>query len=278
MARKPTIIVTGCSSGIGAYCANRLRTEGWSVIASARKPADIDRLRSEGYPTFFLDYRDDASIRAFFDAALDVTDGRLDALFNNGAYAQAGAVEDLPVDALREQFEANVFGWHQLTRLVVPVMRAQGAGRIIQTSSVLGLVPMPMRGAYCASKYALEALSLCMREELRDDNIHVSLIEPGPVPSRIATNALAYVEKYIDVAGSAHAERYEKRLAELRAGGTPDDPKNRALEGCYRALRHALTSKRPRHRYPVTPQTRIVAAALRVLPHDFFHRSLARRS
>lgn len=278
MQRKPTIIITGCSSGIGAHCANRLRQDGWTVIASARADSDIERLRAAGFDTFFMDYRDEASIRAFFEHAMNAAGGRVDALFNNGAHAQAGAVEDLPVEALREQFEANVFGWHELTRLAVPVMRAQGHGRIVQNSSVLGLVPLPLRGAYCASKFAVEALSLVMREELRGTGIHVSLIEPGPTPSRIATNALAFVEKYIDVDGSVHAQRYARRLAELRAGGTPDDPANRALDGCYRALRHAITARSPRHRYPVTPQTRTVAWALRILPHDVLHRMLARGS
>ena len=278
MQRKPTIIVTGCSSGIGAYCANRLRQDGWAVIASARSDADIARLAGEGFTVFPMDYRDEDSIRSFFGKAMEASGGRIDVLFNNGAHAQPGAVEDLPVEALREQFEANVFGWHILTRLVVPVMRAQGRGRIVQNSSVLGLVPLPLRGAYCASKFALEALSLVMREELRGTGIHVSLIEPGPVPSRMAANALAFVDKYIDVDSSAHAARYASRLAQLRDGGTPDDPANRALEGCYRALRHAITASTPRHRYRVTPQTRVVGWALRLLPHDLLHRLLARSS
>ena len=276
MQRKPTIVITGCSSGIGAYCAFRLHADGWSVIASARKDADIARLKAEGLAAFPMDYRDGQSVRSFFDAAMAETGGRIDALFNNGAHAQPGAVEDLPVEALREQFEANVFGWHELTRLVVPVVRENRAGRIVQNSSVLGLVPLPLRGAYCASKFALEALSLTMREELRGTGIHVSLIEPGPTPSRIAVNSLAFVEKYIDIKGSVHSDRYAKRLSQLEAGGTEDDPRNRALEGCYRALRHALTARSPRHRYPVTPQTRLVSLALRLLPHDILHRLIAR--
>ena len=181
----------------------------------------------------------------------------------------------MPVEALREQFEANLFGWHQLTRLVVPVMRAQKRGRIVHNSSVLGFVPVPLRGAYTASKYALEGLMLTLRQELDGSGIHVSLIEPGPVPSRFAINTLPFIEKHIDVTGSHFSEAYEKRLGQLQAGGTTDDG-GKALSWCYRALNAALTDVRPRAHYPVTPQTRAAAIMKRVLPHDMVYRLLAR--
>lgn len=275
MARKPTILITGCSSGIGAYCAKRLGADGWHVVTTARKQADLSRLRDEGFDTVYLDYRDMGSIETCFAETMALTGGRLDAVFNNGAHVQSGAVEDVPVEALREQFEANLFGWHALTCLAVPVMRGQGRGRIVHNSSVLGFVPVPMRGAYTASKYALEGLMLTMRQELYGSGIHVSLIEPGPVPSRLAANALPYVDKYIDVAGSYHAELYGRRLAELRAGGSPDDG-GKALSWCYRALNAALTDARPRAHYHVTPQTRIAAMGKRLFPHDLLYRLLAR--
>ena len=275
MSRKPVIAVTGCSSGIGAYCAQRLRDDGWHVVASARKPADLDRLRSGGFDAVYLDYREEDSIGAFFDYALASGDGRLDALFNNGAYAQPGAVEDVPIAALREQFETNLFGWHILTRLAVPVMRAQGRGRLVHCSSVVGFVPVPWRGAYTASKYALEGLMLTLRQELAGSGLHVSLIEPGPMPSRMAANALPYAEKYIDLENSIHAEAYRKRLAELESGGTPSRGL-RPLEPAYRALRRALTDGAPKPHYLVTPQTRIAAIGRRLMPPNALYRLLGR--
>jgi NAD(P)-dependent dehydrogenase (short-subunit alcohol dehydrogenase family) len=190
--QKKSILVTGCSSGIGAYCAHALDAEGWQVIASARTDEDVAELRAGGLEAFRLDYADSASIRQFFDRSMTVTDGRCDALFNNGGYGQVGALEDLPVEALRAQFDANFFGWHELTRLVLPVMRAHGRGRIVQCSSILGLVPMRFRGAYNASKHALEGLSVTLALELEGSGIHVSLIEPGAIDTRFRANALPH--------------------------------------------------------------------------------------
>ena len=163
-----TILVTGCSSGIGEYCAKALKTEGWRVFATARKPEDIAALQSAGFETFYLDYANEASIHACLSSVLAATGGTLDALFNNGAYAQAGAVEDVTTDVLRAQFEANFFGWHTLTRGIVPVMRKQGYGRIVNCSSILGRVAMPFRGPYAATKFALEGLMLCLKLELAE--------------------------------------------------------------------------------------------------------------
>ncbi len=247
------------------------------MFASARKEADLARLAGEGFETVYLDYREPDSIAAAFEKVMNATGGRLDALYNNGAYSQPGAVEDLPIAALREQFDANFFGWHELTSLAVPVMRRQGHGRIIHCSSVLGFVPAPLRGAYVASKYAIEGLMLTQRMELLGSGLHVSLIEPGPVPSMIAANALRYARKYIDLEGSVHAAAYGKRIAQLEAGGTPDD-KGRALASVYRALSHALTAARPQSRYHVTPQTRIAALGKWLLPTDLFYRLVAARA
>lgn len=275
MTRQPTILITGCSTGIGEYCAHRLREDGYRVFATARKTEDLKRLSDDGFDAFYLDYRDPVSIRATFDSVMEATGGRLDALFNNGAHAQPGAVEDLPVAALREQFEANVFGWHDLTGMAVPAMRRQGHGRIIHCSSILGLMPAPLRGAYVASKYALEGLMLTQRMELDGSGIHVSLIEPGPVPSKLATNGLVFARKYVDIENSVHAKAYEKRIAELEAGGTPDDG-GRAAGWVYRDLKHALTAAKPKPHYVVTPQARIGAFAKWLLPAALFYRLVAR--
>lgn len=277
MSQLSPVLITGCSTGIGRHCALRLRDDGYRVFATARKEEDLRRLGDEGVVPLYLDYREPASIRAAFDAVMEATGGRLDALVNNGAYAQPGAVEDLPVAALREQFEANLFGWHELTCMAVPAMRRRNAGRIVHVSSILGLAPAPLRGAYVASKHALEGLMLTQRMELDGSGIHVSLIEPGPVPSMMARTALVYARKYIDVAGSVHAEAYARRIAELEAGGTPDDG-GRAVGWVHAAMRHALTSGRPRPHYVVTPQARIAVAAKWLLPAGFFYRLAAARS
>ncbi len=272
--RRPTIIVTGASSGIGAHCARALHAEGWRVFATARRPQDIAAIEADGIECFYLDYREADSIAALVDAVLARTGGRLDALYNNGAYSQPGAVEDLPVSALREQFEANLFGWHDLTRRLVPVMRRQGHGRIVSCSSILGLVPARFRGAYAASKHALEGLMLCLRAELAGSGVHVSLIEPGPVESRIAVNARAWFERNIDHETSVHREAYQAQLARLRAGGTRSRLKLKP-DAVYAVLRHALLSPKPRPHYVVTVPARIGVVLKRLLPASLLYRILA---
>ncbi|MEL7131961.1 MAG: SDR family NAD(P)-dependent oxidoreductase, partial [Pseudomonadota bacterium] len=184
MAQK-SVLITGCSSGIGYAAAHGLRDAGWQVFASCRTADDCARLTAEGFTSPRIDYTDTPSIAAGLNDVLTATGGTLDALFNNGAFGTPGAVEDLPTDALRAIFEANFFGWHELTRQVIPVMRTQGHGRIVQCSSVLGFVTMPWRGAYNATKFALEGLTHTLRIEMRDTPIDVILIQPGPVTSTI---------------------------------------------------------------------------------------------
>ena len=270
-ANRRSILVTGCSTGIGAHCARALAAEGWDVHATARTPDDVAALRADGLTAHTLDYAEPETIRDTLGAVLERTGGRLGALFNNGAYSQPGAVEDLPIAALREQFEANLFGWAELTNRVVPVMRAQpagpfGRGRIVHCSSILGLVPFRWRGAYNASKFALEGLMLTQAMELRDASIHVAMIEPGPVRSHIALNALRHAERHIDVEASPHREAYGPALERLRRGGSLANPRAAGPEIVHRALRHALEARRPRYRYLVTREARIAAWSWRVLP------------
>ncbi|WP_157018798.1 SDR family oxidoreductase [Mesorhizobium xinjiangense] len=269
-----TIIVTGASSGIGAYCTRALKANGWRVFATARKPEDLARLEADGIEAFYLDYCDAASIAALVETMLERTGGTLDALFNNGAHAQAGAVEDLPMQALRDQFEVNFFGWHDLTRRIVPVMRRQGHGRIVHCSSILGLVPVKWRGAYAASKHALEGLMLCLRAELEGTGTHVSLIEPGPIESKMAANGLQWFEKYIDVDNSPHREAYQRQLERLRAGGTKSRFKLKP-DAVWSELRHALDSPRPRPHYVVTTPARTGVLLKRLLPASWLYRILA---
>ncbi|WEX10107.1 SDR family oxidoreductase [Chelativorans sp. AA-79] len=274
MNANGTILVTGASSGIGAHCARALKGDGWRVFATARRQEDLAALERDGIEAFYLDYAEPTSIAALVENVLGRTGGRLDALFNNGAHAQAGAVEDLPMEALRAQFEANFFGWHDLTRRIVPVMRAQGHGRIVHCSSILGLLPIKYRGAYTASKHAVEGLMLCMRAELAGSGIHVSLIEPGPVRSRIAINGLGWFERYIDVEGSVHGSEYRAQLARMKAGGSKSRLKL-GPEAVYKALRHALLHPQPRPHYVVTLPAKIGVALKRILPARLFYRLIA---
>jgi NAD(P)-dependent dehydrogenase (short-subunit alcohol dehydrogenase family) len=270
-----TILITGCSSGIGLCVARGLRSRGWRVFASARKPEDVARLASEGLESLQLDLDDAASISAAVDEVLLRTQGTLDALFNNGAYGQPGAVEDLSREVLRMQFETNLFGWHELTRLVLPAMRRQGHGRIIQHSSVLGFVALRYRGAYNASKYALEGLTDTLRLELRDSKIHVSLIDTGPVTSRFRENAHAALLRNIDRDNSVHREHYARVIKRLTTEGAVV-PFTLPPEAVLKKVVHALESRKPKPRYYVTFPTYLFAFLKRILPQRTLDRILYR--
>lgn len=275
--RKRSILITGCSSGIGAYCAEALHGQGWRVFATARREEDIAALRARGLEAFYLDYTEPESIAALADTIPRLNDGRLDALFNNGAYAQPGAIEDLPVEALRQQFEANFFGWHDLTRRIVPIMRRQGHGRIVHCSSILGLVPMKWRGAYVASKFALEGLMLAQRMELEGSGIEVSLIEPGPIASRFTYNAAVHAEANIDMEASVHRELYRRQMAKLKSGGTKSKNKL-GPDAVYAVLLHALEAPRPRPHYVVTRPAKLGSLARRLMPARWLYRMLSDQS
>lgn len=269
----PFVLVTGCSSGIGLAAASTLGAHGFTVIASARKEEDVARLREEGLLAVQLDLADEASIERGAAEALGLADGRLYGLFNNGAYGQPGSLEDLPTAALREQFETNLFGWHHLIRLVLPGMLAAGEGRIVQNSSVLGLVAMKYRGAYNASKFALEGYSDTLRLELTGTGVHVSLIEPGPIDTRFRANARAAFLRHIDPTTSRHHAAYQQTLSRLeREGGARGF--TLPSEACIPPLIHALKSKRPRHRYPVTFPTWLFTVLRRLLPSRWLDRLL----
>ncbi len=261
-----SILITGCSSGIGHDAAHGLARAGWRVFATCRKETDCARLRAEGLESFRLDYADEASIAAAVDETLERTGGTLDAVFNNGAHACPGAVEDLPTGALREIFEANLFGHHELTRRVIPVMRAQGHGRIVNCSSVLGLVPLRWRGAYVATKFAMEGLTDVLRLEMADTPIRVILIEPGPVTSRIRVNSIPHFERWIDWRASPRAEQYRTGL--LRRLYEPRGPDRFELppSAVTAKLIRALESPNPAPRYFVTTPTHLMGIARRVLP------------
>lgn len=270
-----TILVTGCSSGIGRHCAYRLREAGWRVFATARAEDDIDALRADGFDALRLDYALTDTIRAAMAETLELSGGRLDALFNNGAYGQPGAVEDLATDVLRAQFEANFFGWHELTRLALPVMRAQGHGRIVHCSSILGMIPYRWRGAYTASKYALEGLFQTLRLELGGSGIHVSMIQPGPIVSRFTDNALRHFLDNVDVDASVHAETYRRQLARLKARGGVNRFRL-GPEAVYRKLGHALNAPRPRAQYRVTLPAQVMGVIRGITPQALMDLILTR--
>ncbi len=260
-----TILVTGCSSGIGYVTAQLLQQRGHQVIAAARKPEDVARLAVEGFSSVQLDLADSQSIRQAVSTVLAMTGGKLDALFNNAAFGQPGAVEDLSRDVLRHQFETNVFGTQELTNLVIPVMRAQGHGRIIYNSSILGLVAMTYRGAYNASKFALEGLADTLRLELHGTHIHISLIEPGPILSDFRKNAFTLYQQNIDPSQSYHQATYQAIAVRLQKQGAAA-PFTLPAKAVAEKVIHALEAKRPKIRYYVTVPTYLFAFLKRILP------------
>lgn len=260
------LLITGCSSGIGLEAARTMKARGWKVLATCRKPADCERLRAEGLISFPLDYEDGASIKAGFEQALEEGGGRIDALFNNGAYGIPGLIEDLPGGALRAIFEANFFGWHELTRLVLPVMLKQGSGRIVQNSSILGFSAMKYRGAYNSTKFAVEGYSDTLRLELRGSGIEVCLIEPGPIDTLIRQNSYPHFEKWIDWKGARNRAFYEKQMIPRLTADEVPTPFELQPEAVVKKLIHALESPRPRARYYVTVPTHVFGTLKRLVP------------
>ena len=262
-----SVLVTGCSSGIGEAAARTLAARGWQVVASCRKQADCDRLANEGFACTLIDYQDPDSIARGYAVALEHTGGRLDALINNGAYAIPGAVEDLPVDALRAIFETNLFGWHALTRKALATMRGQGdGGRIVNVSSVLGLQAMTYRGAYVATKFALEGLSDTLRLELRGTPIRVVTVQPGPIATRFRINARPHFYKWIDWRNSPNRRLYEDRLMPRLDDETGSQPFELGPDAVANKLVRALEARDPRPHYYVTVPTYALAFLRRALP------------
>jgi NAD(P)-dependent dehydrogenase (short-subunit alcohol dehydrogenase family) len=260
-----SVLITGCSSGIGLCAAMTLKARGWRVFATARKPEDIARLKDErGVESLYLDCTEPASIAAAPEQVLSATDGKLTALFNNGGYGQPGALEDIRPDVLRAQFKANVFGWHDLTARVIPAMRARSEGRIVFCSSALGLIAAAYRGAYSASKFAVEALADTLRMELQRSGIHVVPIEPGPIATRFVERAIVAYRRNVDLETSIHRDIYPVRVARMEAGC--QKTYKLGPKAVVNKLVHALESARPKFRYYVTLPAYAVALLRRILP------------
>jgi len=273
--QSKSILITGCSSGIGYQAATKLHQLGYTVVASARNPDDVTKLKSEGLHCVRLDLNCPQSIQNAVRETLQITQGRLYALFNNGAYGQTGAVEDLSRTAIQEQFETNVFGWMELTNLVLPVMRQQGNGRIIQNSSVLGLVALKFRGAYTASKYAIEGFSDTLRLELRGTDIHVCLIEPGPIESKFRQNSYVAFQRHIDMTRSTFSEDYKQQVTRLTKHGHAV-PFTLPADAVVAKVIHCLEAKNPSARYYVTVPTYLFAYLRRFLSTRMLDRILSR--
>jgi NAD(P)-dependent dehydrogenase (short-subunit alcohol dehydrogenase family) len=261
-----SILITGCSSGIGYDSAHALAKRGWRVFATCRQEKDCERLRGEGLESFVLDYSDSATIRDAVAECLSRNGGKLGAVFNNGAFAIPGPLEDVPTDAMRAIFETNFFGWHDLTRQIIPVMRRQGHGRIVNCSSVLGLVAYPWRGAYNATKFALEAASDTLRLELAETGIKVILIEPGPIATDFRKNAIRQFEAWVDWENSARVEQYRNSLLDQLYKGSTASRFELLPSAVTEKLIDALESRRPKPRYFVTTPTYIANILRRLLP------------
>lgn len=260
-----TILITGCSSGIGQVSAQILRQKGWDVYPSARKMQDVETLQQAGFKALQLDVDDSHSIRQAVKEMLGQTNGRIDALFNNAGFIQAGAVEDLNRQTLREQFETNIFGALELTNLVLPIMRQQNQGRIIFNSSMLGIVSLKYRGAYNASKFAMEGFVDALRLELLDTSIKISLIEPGPILTKLRENGLLKFKQNIDYTNSQHQKSYDGMLAKLNKKGAAV-PFTLQSEAVVKKLIHALESQSPKAHYPVTVPAHLSFLLRRLLP------------
>ena len=266
--KKKSILITGCSSGIGFETAKYLSKNGWDVIASCRQKVDVKKISDLGITCFHLDYQSEKSIDLALDKTLSVTNGNLDAIFNNGAFALPGAIEDIPSEAMKEIFQANFFGWHYLTKKIIPIMRDQGYGKILQCSSILGFITLSYRGPYNATKWALEGYSDTLRMELEGTGIDVISIRPGPIKTLIRENSINYFNKWIDWEKSVLSNQYKNylipslksnkeslfnRLFELKA------------EDVAKIVLRSLESKKPQLIYNVTIPTKVMAFLVRVL-------------
>lgn len=274
---SPVILITGSSSGIGLDTARYFAKKGWHVIATCRKAADVKRMQKEGLSSFQLDYEDQASLDAVVPRLQKLTGGRIDVLFNNGAYAIPCLTEDLPTPALRQIFEANFFGWHDLTRQILPLMFAAGKGRIIHNSSVLGFAAMRARGAYNATKFALEGLTDTMRQEIAGTNVDLILVQPGPIRTRIRENAHIQFKKWISWKDSRNTDFYTKGLIPRLSAENPEKDLFELMpDAVTRAVWHAATARRPKLRYRITWATKIMAVAKRILSTRLMDRFASR--
>ncbi|MDG2394926.1 SDR family NAD(P)-dependent oxidoreductase [Candidatus Thioglobus sp.] len=258
-----SVLITGCSSGIGFCLAQGLKQAGYRVFATARNPQDVENLRQLGFEAFQLDLKSSESIKQ----AVQAIHAQVDCLYgliHNGAYGQVGALEDISREALEAQFQTNVFGWHELTNLVLPSMKQNNTGRIVYLSSVLGFVAMPFRGPYNASKFAIEGLVDTLRLELASTNIQLSLIQPGPIESKFRENAYKAFQANVDMRNSVYQANYQQMIKRLKSDKLADY--TLPPESILKCTLHALTAKKAKIHYRVTFPTKLLALLKRILP------------
>lgn len=265
-----TVFVTGCSTGIGRATARLLRQHGWRVLAGARKPADLESLAKEGFTPVEIDLANPASVEAAARAVSKSTDGLLGALVNNAGFGQPGALEDVSRDVLRSQFEVNVFGLQDLTNRLLPAMIKAENGRIVHISSVLGKVAIPLMGAYCAAKHAVEALADAQRVELRETGVGLIVVEPGPITSEFRNTAAAIGQSTLRKQTRIPMPDMSKRTDGSGAFTLPP-------EAVARKIVHALESSNPKRRYRVTIPAYGVPLAKALLPEAAYDWLAARR-
>ena len=271
--QKQTILITGCThGGIGYATARKLKILGHTVFATAKRKEVVEYLMDEGFDSYLLDVRDYDQVQEVLDDIAKKTGGTLDVLFNNAGYSQAGALEDVPTQYLKENFETNVFGLHNLTRQVLKIMRKQGHGKIIQHGSVLGLAPLKYRGAYNASKYAVEGIADSMRLELQGTDIYMSTLNTGPITSRIRENSMKYTSQNIIEDGSAHKDHYDK----MKASGQKSVPFHEGVESVVKVVEKILNTKKPAPRYYITKFTWMIIILKRLLPTVLLDKFLSR--
>lgn len=260
------VLVTGCSSGIGLATARVLRDRGWQVLPTARKEEDLAMLRAEGFTPVRLDVADGNSVTEAAAETMKIFGGVIGAVVNNAGFGQAGAAEDLTRETLSQQINVNFIGAHDVTSRFIPAMRKQGWGRIVNVSSVLGKIVIPFYGSYCASKFAMEALSDAMRVELWNTGIGVILVEPGPIVSKFRKNAAARAQTSLDLNSATHAQYYEKEIQRRIRQEKKPDMFTRPPEDVAVKIVHALESSSPKRRYRVTIPAYMGTWAARFLP------------
>ena len=272
-SRVKTVLITGCSSGIGFCLACGLRSSGFRVFATARKEKDVTKLEELGFDAFLLDLASSSSIKSAVSGLFQKTNN-LYALINNGAYGQAGALEDISRDTMEKQFQVNVFGWHELTNLVLPSMKERNLGRIVYISSVLGFVAMPFRGSYVASKFAIEGLVDTLRLELKNTKIKLCIVQPGPIESKFRQNAFLAFKENVDPLNSDYKKEYKAMIERLNSD------KNIQFtlgpESVLQCVKHALGAKAPKNRYRVTFPTKLFTFLCRILPSSWMDHILSR--
>ncbi len=271
------VLITGCSSGIGFYCLNELsKDENYKVYGTCRSEEDFKLLSERGLEVFMLESNSSESVHKCMRQVLSKSGGKLDVLFNNIGYGQPGAVEDLSRDVMREQFETNVFGVMELSSLAMRVFREQNSGKLIFNSSILGFAAMAYRGAYNASKFALEGFADTMRQEVMGSGIDVVLIEPGPILSKFRQTALGKFKKNIDIEKSFHKETYQKTLKRLES--TEDTPFTLGADAVFEVLMQAIKAKKSKARYKVTFPTKLFWYLMKILPTKILDKLLLKAS